>query len=245
MITDVAQDPYARAVWQALSRERLGGYGGAGVPWVDVLSRYLWNIALCEATYPTLQTLEVALRNAVFDAGCASYPFTASPSLAQVPCWLDTAVLLPGDRSKVAGAKARLRDAGKPPEPCRLVAELTFGFWTTLFDVRYENTRILWPRLFGQKIFADAPKRFRNRKALSPLLNRVRHLRNRAFHHEPIWHWRDLREQHAIALDLIGWMSPPLRETVGALDRFDAVYADGLDPFREIVLTAAGTARAA
>ncbi|HEX8322025.1 MAG TPA: hypothetical protein VF632_26810 [Longimicrobium sp.] len=212
---------------------------------MDVLSRYLWNIALCEATYPTLQTLEVALRNAVFDAGCASYPFTASPSLAQVPCWLDTAVLLPGDRSKVAGAKARLRDAGKPPEPCRLVAELTFGFWTTLFDVRYENTRILWPRLFGQKIFADAPKRFRNRKALSPLLNRVRHLRNRAFHHEPIWHWRDLREQHAIALDLIGWMSPPLRETVGALDRFDAVYADGLDPFREIVLTAAGTARAA
>jgi hypothetical protein len=158
----------------------------------------------------------------------------------QVPCWLDTPVLLPGDRGKVAGAKARLRDAGKPLEPGRLVAELTFGFWTTLFDVRYENTRILWPRLFGQKIFADAPKRFRNRKALSPLLNRVRHLRNRAFHHEPIWHWRDLREQHAIALDLIGWMSPPLRETVGALDRFDSVYAAGLGPFRELVLTAAG-----
>jgi hypothetical protein len=64
------------------------------------------------------------------------------------------------------------------------------------------------------------------------------------FRHEPIWHWRDLREQHAIALDLIGWMSPPLRATVGAPDRFDAVYAGGLDPFREIVLTAAGAPRA-
>jgi hypothetical protein len=103
--------------------------------------------------------------------------------------------------------------------------------------------RAVWQALSRERlggIFADAPKQFRNRKALSPLLNRVRHLRNRAFHHEPIWHWRDLREQHAIALDLIGWMSPPLRETVGALDRFDSVYAAGLGPFREIVLTEAG-----
>jgi hypothetical protein len=142
------------------------------------------------------------------------------------------------------GRKTRLREAGKPVEPGRLVAELTFGFWTTLFDVHCENTRTLWPRLFAHKIFAHAPKRFRNRKALSPLLNRARHLRNRAFHHEPIWHWRDLREQHA-TLDLVGWTSPPLRDTVEALDRFDAVYAAGLDPFREIVLTAAGAARAA
>jgi hypothetical protein len=28
------------------------------------------------------------------------------------------------------------------------------------------------------------------------LLNRIRFLRNRIFHHEPIWHWKDLGQQH-------------------------------------------------
>jgi hypothetical protein len=37
---------------------------------------------------------------------------------------------------KVDAARTALRNAGKPLETRRLVAELTFGFWTALFDVR-------------------------------------------------------------------------------------------------------------
>jgi hypothetical protein len=235
-MTDPNQDRHLDALWRVLSAERLEGYGGSAMPRPDVITRYLCNMALCEALYPSLQALEVALRNTLFNAGEAVYPFPGAPAAGQTPCWLDMPGILLGEEpNKVAAAKRRLRDANKQLEPGRVVAELTFGFWTALFDVRYESTKILWPRLFGQKIFADAPKSRRSRKALSPLLNRVRLLRNRAFHHEPIWHWKDLPDQHALTLELIGWMSPPLRRTVEALDRFDAVHSAGLEPFRPMI----------
>lgn len=234
-MADVAQEAYIKAIWQVLSQERLNRYGRPDEPALEIVARYLWNMAVCEALYPSLQGLEVAVRNTIFNAGTGIYPFTGSPQAGQVPCWLDAAGLLqPDERRSVDLAKMRLTAAGKALEPGRLIAELTFGFWTALFDVRYENTRVLWPRLFSQRIFAHAPSRYKNRKSLSPLLNRVRHLRNRAFHHEPIWHWRDLADHHAITLDLIGWMSPSLRQTVEAMDRFDRVHAAGLEPFRDI-----------
>jgi hypothetical protein len=132
----------------------------------------------------------------------------------------------------VRAAAQRLGRRGKPCEAGRLVAELSFGFWTTLFDVRYEQDRVLWPRLFAQKIFAHAPRQKRSRKALSPLLNRVRHLRNRAFHHEPIWHWSDLTQQHALVIDLLGWMGPQLRATGSAVDRFPRVHREGVAALR-------------
>lgn len=121
-------------------------------------------------------------------------------------------------------------------EPGRLVAELSFGFWTTLFDVRYEQGRILWPRLFSARLLdASSPRSMRSRKALSPLLNRIRHLRNRVFHHEPIWHWNDLPQQHQLALQMIGWFSPALRATIEPNDRFVSVHAAGAAPFGEHV----------
>jgi hypothetical protein len=164
------------------------------------------------------------------------YPVAQTVPPDRVPCWLDSPGLLhTSEAKKVRAAKLHLVGTGKPLAPGRLVAELTFGFWTALFDVRYESTRVLWPRLFGQKIFASAPRSKRSRKALSPLLNRVRNLRNRAFHHEPIWHWRDLRDQHALVLDLIGWMSLSLLDTVQLLDRFDAVHASGVDRYRTLL----------
>jgi hypothetical protein len=180
-MTERNQDPYLDALWTVLSRERLeGGYGGSDLPRPDVLTRYLWNMALCEALYPSLHAIEAALRNTLFSAGEGVYPLTATPRHDQIACWLDIPGILMGDETKrVAVVKSRLRDVDTPLDPSRVVAELTPGFWTALFDVRYENTRILWPRLFSQKIFAHAPRSKRSRKALSPLFNRTRLLRNR------------------------------------------------------------------
>lgn len=127
------------------------------MPRQELVARYLWNMALCEALYPSLHAIELALRNTISSA-----------------------------------------------------AERMYAPAATTIDGR--------PLCF-----------------LSPLLNRVRLLRNYVFHHEPIWHWRDLPDQHALAVELIGWMSPSLRETVEAVDRFDAVYSAGLAPYRELL----------
>ncbi len=49
-----------------LSQSRLRRYPGAGI--TDRLQVYRWNIALCEALYPTMHFFEVALRNRMHDA---------------------------------------------------------------------------------------------------------------------------------------------------------------------------------
>jgi hypothetical protein len=232
-MTAPAQALEISTLWRLVSAQRIGSYrrGMVGDD-EEVLARYLWNIALCEALYPSLHFLEIGLRNVIFEAAAATYPAGGTGT----NCWLEHPSILHADEARaVRAASHRLSRRGKPCEAGRLVAELSFGFWTTLFDVRYEQDRVLWPRLFGQKIFAHAPRHARSRKALSPLLNRVRHLRNRAFHHEPIWHWSDLTEQHALALELLGWMSPDLRATVTAVDRFPRVHREGVGAFRRRV----------
>lgn len=228
------QGVYVSEIRRALSNERLDAYG-IGRADDEKIANYLWNLALCESLYPALHGLEIAMRNAVFSAGTAVFSGIAT---RDVPCWLDAnpPILHPDDQPMVAAAKERLRARGLPLEPGRLVAELRFGFWTALFDVRYEQTKILWPRLLGvQLLHSSSPRSMRSRKQLSPLLNRVRHLRNRVFHHEPIWHWNDLDHHHRTALDLIGWFSPVLLRTIEPADRFRQVYAAGSAPFLQRV----------
>lgn len=222
------------ALRRALSNERLDAYG-VGRPDEEKLAVYLWNVALCESLYPVLHGLEIALRNAVFRAGTAAFPSTAT---LDVPCWLDAdpPLILAADQHVIAAAKARLKRGNKPMEPGRLVADLSFGFWTTLFDVRYERSKTLWPRLFAYGLMDTAsPKSIRSRNKLSPLINRVRHLRNRVFHYEPIWHWKDLREQYSLLLDLLAWFSPELLAVLQPNTRFTAVHRAGAQPFREQV----------
>lgn len=221
-------------VRRALSDERLNAYG-IGRPDGEKLANYLWNLALCESLYPALHGLEIALRNAIFRAGAAAFPTVAT---LDVPCWLDAdpPIILAADLHVVGAAKTRLRRANKPLMPGRLVADLSFGFWTTLFDVRYERSRALWPRLFAHGLMhAASPRSVRSRNTLSPRLNRIRYLRNRVFHYEPIWHWSDLHEQHALALDLLGWFSPELLAMIRPHVRFGFLHAAGAEPFREQV----------
>ena len=51
-----------------LARVRLSTYRPAGGTDEEMLVNYLWNMALCEALYPCLNTLEVSLRNGLHHA---------------------------------------------------------------------------------------------------------------------------------------------------------------------------------
>jgi hypothetical protein len=64
------------------------------------------------------------------------------------------------------------------------------GFWTALFNAPYE--RALWnPPMLGllDDTFPFVPRRSRSRRRLFQHLDTIRRLRNRMFHHEPIWNW--------------------------------------------------------
>lgn len=52
-----------KLITESLSPERLSPYAHDGVDQEVALARYLWNVALSEALYSSLQFCEVSLRN--------------------------------------------------------------------------------------------------------------------------------------------------------------------------------------
>jgi Abi-like protein len=191
---------------------------------IDPLARYYWNMALSETLYPVLHCLEVVLRNAMHSA------LTSTQSRAD---WYDVPTLLrPYEQNKIAKAKRELTHNGKPTTPDRVIAELTFGFWTSLFIHHYDSS-IAIPTI--PRVFAHAPRRLRTRRAIQPILDDIRFLRNRVFHHEPIWYWGNLADKHQQILTTIDWISPPAKNLLVIIDRFDNVYSGGWKPYRDAI----------
>lgn len=212
------QADFANKLKQVLSSERLAAYqlrmGQDGD--LNLFSHYAWNMALSESLYPALQVLEVAFRNTVHHAAPAAFgreDWFDDPRLIKVK-----------DRTAITKAKENLRRQRKPLDSGRIIAELNFGFWTSLLDSRYEQ--VLWPKLI-KTCFPHMPNAMRTRKTLSIRFNRIRHLRNRIFHHEPVWYWQDLEQQHREILEAIAWIEPNLQALVMSVDRFPTTYQQG------------------
>jgi hypothetical protein len=74
---------------------------------------------------------------------------------------------------------------------------------------------------------------------MSARLNRLRRLRNRVFHHEPIWYWRDLSQQHQKVIEVIGWINPAMKSFIWGFDRFAQVENRLLDDYQERVTSIA------
>lgn len=205
---------------KAHSSDRLAGYGSDGATREEVLIRYLWNTALGESLYPALQSLEVVLRNSIH--------FTAAEAFGTAT-WYEN-YLIPRESSAIGEAKERLATRKKPITPGRVVAELHFGFWTSLFSKSYEQ--VLWPQLI-EDAFPNLPRRLRTRKTLASRFNGIRELRNRVFHHEPIWHYGNLPKRYEDIVDALGWMSSEATAALGTLSRFPDVHTSGPDALRE------------
>lgn len=235
------------ATW--LSQDRLDAYARR-IPQpsteLDVLAHYYWNTALCQALYPTIQSVEIAVRNSLHRALSDAYGTERWFSDPNGPA------LLSGQHDRV---RAALRDLEKrdrrrlktshppPPIPGRVIAELSFGFWVSLFNDEFDpSVHSLWRGDLLIKSFPNIPhdepagkrKRhiYRTRRALSVPLNRVLRLRNRISHHEPIWYWKappvqNLGQQHDEVLELLGWIDPILEETAILLDEFPTTYGQG------------------
>ncbi len=215
------QVDFAQKLTQALSHERLSAYArrAPGQGNRVLFAHYAWNMALSESLYPVLQALEVLLRNTVDNA--ARHYFGKAD-------WYDDSRIIqhPNDRSSIDKARRILNRQNKPIEPGRIIAELNFGFWTSLFDRRYEQ--VLWPRML-KTTFPYMPRRIRTRQTLSKRFHRIRILRNRIFHHEPIWYWQDLLQQHVDILQAISWIEPAMGDLVKTIDRFPSICDNGLD----------------
>lgn len=206
-----------------LSPDRLSGYGQDNPGECILLARYLWNVALCESFYSPLQICEIALRNSMHAMLTTFYKQDTWYSLAKLTTW---------GTNQVTKAQDKLKKIQRPLNSGRVVAELHFGFWISLFEGYYEQNKLFMPAAI-KKIFPQLPKSLHNRKKLKERLDSIRCLRNRVFHHERIIHYKDLSEQHAKILITIGWICPELEDLSLKLDRFEETYRRGIDPWIE------------
>ncbi len=208
-----------------ISSDRLERYRPVGGSDLEMLSTYVWNLALAEALQPCLQTFEVALRNGIHAALSESYGER----------WFeDQGLLLTREREAARIAQAALRRHNKPINPGRVVAELRFGFWTSMLSRPYENTIWHADRQRPLRIaFPNVPRRYRSRGKIWLRCDAARKLRNRVVHAEPIFDRPGLDAEHGEILESLGWISPPLRDLVLVSDRFLTIYRTGRNELRE------------
>jgi len=172
------------------------------------LQFYTRNVALGAAFHGPLQALEVTLRNAVDDAMTEAYGAS----------WLMGAPLRAPEQEAVRKATQSLEQSRKPRTPARLVAASNLGFWVALFARKYDET--LWRTTLHTLFGTDWP-----RSEVHKLLNRLRTLRNRIAHHEPIFH-RHLRADHEGILSLLDDLSPETAAWVAHHSRVPKILAE-------------------
>lgn len=196
----------------ALSSDRLGRYlQWAAGDRAKALELYTLNARVSECLYTPLHMLEVVLRNrihAVMTEACHEGWFHDEGALLGE--WQ------PGQLEKAIGD---IREEGKEPTPGRVVAALTFGFWTAMFGKDYE---VLWQTTL-HRIARRPDGKGLKRKDFSTPLTPIRKLRNRIAHHEPILMW-NLPKHHEKIIELTGWLSPPAAEWCVANSRFPELH---------------------
>jgi hypothetical protein len=174
-----------------LTLPRLGKYlQAARNDMHQALRLYVLNTRISAAVMADLHYVEIALRNK-FDR-----ELTAKFGAA----WFaDRAFLALADKrmqhilQDASRAAAKHTPAGRATPPGKVIAELTFGFWLQLTDRRFEHT--LWTPALHK---AFAPRKAPRRSSFNALLEKLRQLRNRVAHHEPIFHIDLLEAQHKI-----------------------------------------------
>lgn len=151
---------------------------------------YSYNVQLSADFYSSLHMLEVALRNMSDKA----------LSAAHGAAWYDdSAVLRDSYQTKcVQDARTTLQRERKACTHGQIIAELNFGFWSSLFG---PNSNHLWQIL--RPIFKTQGLK---RKVIAQKLRDLRRLRNRIAHYEPILA-QPLTDLHTDVLDLTAWLS--------------------------------------
>lgn len=195
---------------------------------------YFWNVKLSEALYPGLAALEVTLRNSIHEA------LTAREGSDM---WFRT-LLEPRQLRDFAATAANLHERRwkkklPPPTTGQIVAELNFGFWTSVLSRIYHQTiwnqnnaatlRAVFPNLTGHRF---------QRHLIHTHCNQIRELRNRVMHHEPILNglrWDNqqrvqiipINVLHQNILEAIGWISQDTLTTISDLDNFPTIFQQG------------------
>lgn len=185
-------------------------------PLIERFAIYSWDKSLSGSFYNILHFFEVVLRTAL-DREIQTYIKQAR--------WFDSKQLLrPLERKMVEEVIEGLKKKNHSRDSVQIISKLHFGFWVNLFHRDYETN--LWPKLLKQ-VFPDMPRKMRVRQNIYKKLNRIRELRNRVYHYQPIWHYPDLLQRHDEILEAIHWISPSVKVFASDISQFPEIYQYG------------------
>lgn len=202
----------------ALSTPRMSTYIAATGGDTDrAVALYGWNARISAALMLPAHFAEVTTRNAVSDALTALYG-------ARWP-WNPTfQASLPTTGGQAFNPRRNLLEtSSRQPSTGKVIAELKFVFWQSMFtsrhDVRVWTPQILalFPNSSGQ-----TPRELRGR--INKDLETIRQLRNRIAHHEPII-TRQLTSDLSRMLDLIELRSSATASWVRAMEEATSILA--------------------
>lgn len=184
-------DPGYLALAGSISVDRMGTYLAAADGDADLaMELYLWDRDVSTAFLRDLAILEVALRNAM----------SAQLARRWGAQWFSNPEMPLDDRSLNALNRA-WREITGPKTAGKLVAQCMFGFWRDLLDKGDHagkdprrarcNYEVLWRGVLdkafpGGRAQAKQDSMRWNREYALSVVSRVRALRNRVAHHEPL-----------------------------------------------------------
>lgn len=177
---------------------------------------YLHNMRIAETLVSIFHVLEVSLRNGIQREMSREY---------RRDDWYEVFdcenPALRSNYHKVCQAKEDLRKRGNNPSHDAVTAELSFGFWTSMFN-RKTFQSVSKPLM---RVFHYCPKNVKNADTIRGRLNRARDLRNRCFHHEPLL-WQPVLEIRQEIMELLHWIDPQLCNWIELHDRVPSALAD-------------------
>lgn len=163
------------------------------------LALYEWNLDLSSALIVPLQVCEVAVRNGVAEAiehvHGANWPWN-NGFIRSLP--------RPKSRFRYNPANDLQACAASLPTTGKIIAELKFAFWETLFTAGQDSR--IWNAHF-RACFPGAPTAqsiAQCRATAHADLRIIRLLRNRIAHHEPIF-TRNIADDYQRIHDMIAW----------------------------------------
>ncbi|MDO5116095.1 MAG: hypothetical protein Q4D58_08380 [Synergistaceae bacterium] len=218
-------------VLNCISNERLDRYkslipSSANGPFVAL---YYTIQSASSMFYPTIQILEVCLRNKIHEALVDFFTGRAkSITLPGKPTewylWLPRNIHTQKEIKKVL-SRASKEIRNRQLIPGDIISRLSFGSWCSILEDRSDNKdRLFYWTGVEKSIFPNTQMKKRQIMAEIKWANA---LRNRLFHHEPIWTgsgvtsikdaYKTLKNKHKRLLNIIKMMSPELYKSY-ALD---------------------------
>lgn len=197
----------------------------------ELLGAYSWNMAIVGAFYPLMQIVEVALRNAINNAGkeyitpeqdkhwIDSLPYTQDENDAGQQV---TAQQVKDFKQKISRAKSAAKKSldekgitNKEPTLDQIISQTDFATWEYIFDKHYYegnnsvNANFIWPRSL-LKVFKKLPRTteknplFHQRDIIRRRIEEIRLFRNRLSHNEPAWRTSGARNKEEVIIQLSG-----------------------------------------